>query len=216
MKSKAAKICIAAGIVCIIGALSLFLYNIYTSHKAGVLSQKAVNGIKEAISSSRSVNNGSESGGNKSAGSSGNDSAETSSEESKDGEKSTVTVNGEEYVGYISIPSLALELPVMAQWSYEKLNVSSCRYSGSVETDDLVIAAHNYSSHFGFISKLAAGDRVSFIDINGIQTDYGVVLSDTLSPASVSDMTAGEYDLTLFTCTETGLARVTVRLNKAS
>ena len=126
----------------------------------------------------------------------------------------TLTVKEYEFIGYLSIPALRLNLPVMAEWSYENLNVSPCRYSGSPATDDFVIAAHNYSSHFGFISSLSIGDTVSFTDVHAKQIDYKVELIDTLSPTAVEDMTAGEYDLTLFTCTYSGQARVTVRLNR--
>ncbi len=55
---------------------------------------------------------------------------------------------------------------------------------------------------------------VSFTDVHSKQINYRVELIDTLSPTAVEDMTAGEYDLTLFTCTYSGQARITVRLNR--
>ena len=55
---------------------------------------------------------------------------------------------------------------------------------------------------------------MSFTDIRGKQTDYRVELIDTLSPTAVEEITAGEYDLTLLTCTYSGEARVTVRANR--
>ena len=60
-----------------------------------------------------------------------------------DTEMTQVTVRGNSYVGYLSIPALGLELPVMADWSYKRLRTAPCRYSGSTKTDDLVILAHN-------------------------------------------------------------------------
>lgn len=56
--------------------------------------------------------------------------------------------NGYEYIGYLSIPSIGLALPVMKQWSYAGLKIAPGRYSGSLYTDDLVIAGHNYNRHF--------------------------------------------------------------------
>ena len=102
----------------------------------------------------------------------------------------------------------------MSDWSYEGLNLSPCRYSGSVETDDLVIAAHNYDSHFGRISESSKGAQVLFTDLNGSTERYEVVLVDTLNPVEIEKMTSGDYDLSLFTCTPSGMARVTVRCDK--
>ena len=58
-------------------------------------------------------------------------------------EEATVTVGGYDYIGYLSIPSLSLELPVMAEWDYARLRVAPCRETGSVKDQNLVIAAHN-------------------------------------------------------------------------
>lgn len=125
-------------------------------------------------------------------------------------------INGHAYIGYLSIPKLELELPVMADWSYSKLQIAPCRYTGSVRGEDLVIMAHNYASHFGGISKLSEGDSVIFTDMDGIVTAYEVVVQDILDPYAVEEMTSGEFDLTLFTCTYGGKSRVTVYCDRAS
>lgn len=131
-----------------------------------------------------------------------------------DKEMTVVEIKGEKYIGYVSIPELNLELPVMADWSYRKLRKSPCHYTGSTKTDDLVIFAHNYSRHFGKLNRLSLGDEVIFTDMNGVVIEYQVVDTDELSPYAVEEMTAGEYDLTLFTCTYGGRARVTVRCDR--
>jgi sortase A len=105
---------------------------------------------------------------------------------------------------------LELELPIMSSWSYGKLRLSPCRYTGSLRGEDMVLMAHNYKSHFGTISQLKLGDEVRFTDMDGKTTVYTVVGTDVLDPSAVEVMTAGEYDLTLFTCTYGGASRVTV------
>ena len=45
-------------------------------------------------------------------------------------------------------------------------------------------------------------------------TEYRVVVLDILSPDAIEEMTAGDFDLTLFTCTYGGQSRVTVYCNK--
>ena len=97
--------------------------------------------------------------------------------------------------------------------SYPQLRIAPCRYYGSTKTGDLVIAAHNYSRHFGNIRNLSAGDEVYFTDMDGEITAYEVAEVDTLNPTDVEEMTDSGYALTLFTCTYGGQSRVTVRCN---
>jgi sortase A len=128
----------------------------------------------------------------------------------EDKKMTEVEINGNLYIGYLSIPALNLELPIMSTWSYPQLQIAPCRYHGSIRGEDLVLMAHNYKSHFGTISNLTLGDEVIFTDMDGKVTRYVVVGKDVLDPSAVEVMTAGEYDLTLFTCTYGGASRVTV------
>lgn len=122
-----------------------------------------------------------------------------------------VTVNGYDYIGYLSLPSLGLELPVMSEWSYARLKIAPCRYTGSVYSGDMVLAAHNFSSHFGRLSELSPGDAVIFTDAEGNVFAYEVADAEILPPTAVEEMTAGEWPLTLFTCTYGGRTRLTIR-----
>ena len=124
------------------------------------------------------------------------------------------TVDGVDYIGVIAVPSLSLELPVASEWSYERLKTSPCRYSGSVYSGDMVLCAHNYSSHFGQIKTLKPGDAVVFTDVDGNVYNYEVAELETLQPAAIDEMKSGEWDLTLFTCTIGGQTRVTVRCDR--
>ena len=128
----------------------------------------------------------------------------------EDKKMTEVEIDGNLYIGYISIPALNMELPIMSNWSYAQLRIAPCRYNGSIRGEDLVLMAHNYKSHFGPISRLELGDEVFFTDMDGKITSYVVVGKDILDPTAVEVMTAGEYDLSLFTCTYGGASRVTV------
>ena len=130
-------------------------------------------------------------------------------------EMPTQTVNGWDYIGYLSIPSLELTLPIQSQWSYEGFRVAPGRFAGSTYSKDLVLAAHNYPQHFGHIGDLQPGDTVCFTDMDGHVTHYRVAALETLAPEDVEGMLSGEYDLTLFTCTVGGKSRVTVRCTEA-
>lgn len=124
------------------------------------------------------------------------------------------TIDGQQYIGILEIPSLGLELPIISQWSYPALNIAPARYVGSAYQDDLVIAAHNFKSHFGRLNTLAQGDRVIFTDVDGNVFVYEAQLIETLRPQAVEEMCSGEWDLTLFTCTVGGKYRVTVRCSR--
>jgi len=122
-------------------------------------------------------------------------------------------INGFPCIGYLTIPDLSLELPVITDWNGWKLRNAPCRFTGTLKGRDLVIMAHSYASHFGKLSTLTEGAAVQFTDVEGNLWNYEVVLLDVLEPTEVEEMTAGEYDLTLFSCTPSGKQRVTVRCN---
>lgn len=121
------------------------------------------------------------------------------------------TVEQRRYSGVLSIPALDLSLPVAWDWSFPTLKTSPCRYAGSLSTQDLVIAGHNYPSHFGRLNELEPGDSVQFTDLTGRVLSYTVVELETLEKTAVEEMTSGIWDLTLFTCTVGGSARLAVR-----
>ena len=123
-------------------------------------------------------------------------------------------IDGYGYIGFLGLPMLELELPVMADWSYPQLQIAPCRYSGSIFTDDLVVMAHNYPKHFGNLRQVHYEDIVTFTDMDGTVIEYQVVALDVLDPTAVEEMTAGDYDLTLFTCTYGGENRVVLRCDR--
>lgn len=122
-----------------------------------------------------------------------------------------IIVEGDAFCGKVIIEKLSVELPVYDEWSYSRLKTAPCRYTGSIDTNDIIIAAHNYKSHFGSLKTLRAGDEVKFIDAYGKVHLYAVQEIVTLDGTAVSDMHDGGWDFTLFTCTKGGEQRVTVR-----
>ena len=123
-------------------------------------------------------------------------------------------IDGQTYIGVLEIPALSLTLPVISEWSYPRLKIAPCRYTGSVYLDNMVIAAHNYQSHFGKLGTLSPDDDVTFTDVDGNVFVYKVVEIETLLPHAMEEMTTGDWDLTLFTCTIGGQSRVTVRCER--
>ncbi|MCD7732193.1 MAG: sortase, partial [Oscillospiraceae bacterium] len=187
----------------LIGALSLYLYNRQDAERAATASTEAEEKLSDAMLSASSSD------------------FELSVEEDDNGNAYSVVsldVDGDSYIGVLSIPSFGLELPVLSEWSYAGLKNSPARYTGSASAGNLVICAHNYERHFGNIKDLDIGAEITFTDVTGTVYEYEVIEVENLQPTAISEMIIGDWDLTLFTCTRSGQARVTVRckLAKAS
>lgn len=130
--------------------------------------------------------------------------------EPTDPKMKAVEVDGYLCVGYVSIPRLELNLPVQASCTDENLKVSPCLYSGTTMEDDLVLAGHNYRRHFGPIRRLKSGDDVVFVDMEGNVIHYQVTAVDAVPPTAVEEVTSGQFDLALVTCTYGGETRLVV------
>lgn len=187
------------GAALVLAALSLFLFNQREDRQAGEAAGNILCQIVEEIEQPESTDIA----------------QEPSYPDPYDTEMTVTEIDGYGYVGYLSIPAIDIELPVMSQWDYERLKIAPCRYTGSTKADNLVIAGHNYTRHFGQLKELAEGDKVLFTDMDGTVWVYEVVVVEVLAPTAVKDMTASGYDLTLFTCTYGGASRVTVRCDRA-
>jgi len=203
MPKKAGIIFVTLGVVLILSALLLFLYNGLEDRRAGQQAESLMNEIHSAMTEETDpttkpteieIEIGIEI---------------TEPIETLPAEMPVLMIDGYDYIGYLSIPDLELELPIMAEWDYSRLKIAPCRHFGSSRTDDLVIAAHNYKTHFGSLSKLKSGAEVIFTDMDGIENRY-VLMKDpeTLAPDAVDAVQNSGYDLVLYTCTPGGATRV--------
>lgn len=199
MRRKLGTLLVAIGFVLILGSLALFLSNYREQEEAGELSAQAMPKIVEVIHLRQEQPE---------------NQTEPVHQYVEERRMEPVTVDGNEYVGFVGIPALEKELPIYSQWSYHNLKYAPCRYWGDMYTEDLVVMAHNYATHFGGLADLRAGDTVTVTDMNAVTFTYQVVAVEALDPYATEDMLSGDYDLTLFTCTYGGRSRVTVRCDK--
>lgn len=185
MPKKSGVILISLGAVLILAALLLFLHNRSEDRRAGQEAESLLEDARSAMA------------------------ADTDPEPQEElAEEITY-----DYAGVIAIPDLSLELPVIDQWSYARLKVAPCRQSGAAADGDLVIAAHNYKSHFGYLDRLEPGASVIFTDMEGTVYRYAVEEIRQLEPEDAEDVSSvfsSEYPLVLYTCTPGGKARVAV------
>lgn len=131
-KPSLGTVCIVLGVLLMLAAGGLYAYNRYEDAHAGAEAQTVVQDLEEKVVEKTET-------------------AAESTPEEMTAELPSVFVDGYDYVGVLTIPALDLRLPVMQDWSYPKLKIAPCRQYGSSRTNDLVIAAHNYETHFGKI-----------------------------------------------------------------
>lgn len=190
MRRKVAITLMSVGIIFIGFAVGLLFYNNYENKKAQENSDALMESIRLNI-------------------------AESEQKEQIidpfDEELTTKEINGYDYIGYISIPALNVDLPVMSDWDYGRLKIAPCRYYGSTKTDNLVIAAHNYIVHFKYLNRLNVGDKITFTDMDAVVHKYKVDLVEQLLPTDVDKVKDSGNDLILYTCTYGGAKRIVVR-----
>ena len=124
-------------------------------------------------------------------------------------------IDGMDCVGILQLPTLDKEFAIISELTMDNLGYAPCRYHGTPYMNNLVIAAHNFYSHFTQIRNLEQGDRVTFIDMDGNVFDYTVEMNGVLDPYEVDKMINSEWDLSLFTCTFDSASRYTVRCMRA-
>ena len=185
MPKKSGVILISLGAVLILAALLLLLYNRSEDRRAGQEAESLLEDVRSSMAANADP----------------------------DPQEEPVEEITYDYAGVIAIPDLSLELPVIDQWNYARLKVAPCRQSGAAADGDLVIAAHNYKSHFGYLDRLEPGASVIFTDMEGTVYRYAVEEIRQLAPEDAEDVSSvfsSEYPLVLYTCTPGGKARVAV------
>ncbi|MBO5340798.1 MAG: sortase [Oscillospiraceae bacterium] len=192
MSKKKGVAILATGVLLVLLSLTVFLYNQVQDQRAGQLAQTKLEALQTAMNYSVGLT------------------LEQQQIPSSSIPQNAIELDGERYIGYLSIPALELELPVMSDWDYEKLKSAPCRQFGSAKTNDLVIAAHNYKKHFARLTTLKQGEGVLFCEVDGTVHSYTVERVDTLKPTEVDRVKNSERDLVLYTCTYGGKARTAV------
>ncbi len=192
---KFGTICMALGCIMILGAIALYSWNQAEDSRAGERAAQVVEQLME--------HQATEAAG-----------VQSTIADPYDPAMTEVVIDGNAYIGYLQLPNKEELLPVMTDWTYPKLQIAPCRFYGSTKTDNLVIMAHNYPKHFGDLKDLQPGETIQFLDMDNILWKYEVIATEVLNNQAVEEMTAGEFDLTLFTCTYGGESRLTLRCDR--
>lgn len=120
---------------------------------------------------------------------------------------------GYEVIGVVGLPDLGLSLPVLADYTQDLLAVAPCCYTDDLvlEPGQLVVAGHNYRTHFGRLGELAPGSRITWQNLDGVTYTYTVTEVTEIDAGDREALEQGDWDLTLFTCDVTRTRRILVR-----
>ena len=173
------RLCLMLGSALVLAAVCLYVYDRLEDARAGAQAASAVSRLRQsqsiaAVSETEQPADSAES--------LPTEDAESGPESASEPPASSVE---REYLGVLTIPALGLELPVQTEWSKANLKVSPCRQCGSTAGGDLVIAAHNYKSHFGRLSRLSEGSVHSGADCAGLARRTRSPAGGRLSPRAL-------------------------------
>lgn len=197
MKLKKGTIMMWMGTALLLAALALFCYNTMEDRSAGATAQATVTQLLAVIPETPQRKSVSD------------------PYDTPEREMEKITLDGLDYIGLLTIPGQGLELPIAAAWDDETLKAAPCRYSGSLEGNDLVLCGHNYRRHFGRLENLRIGDAVLFTTVEGNRLSYQVSSIEAVQPTDMESMVLSGYPLTLFTCTYSGQTRLAIRCEKS-
>ena len=128
--------------------------------------------------------------------------------------------NGETYVteATLNIPALGINYPVLSETSEELLKVSLNKFWGPApnEVGNYCIVGHNYTNKkmFGKLAEIENGNTVELTSTNGEVVTYVVYNKYIVEPddvACTSQLTNGQREVTLITCTNHGKQRLVVK-----
>ena len=136
------------------------------------------------------------------------------------------TKDGDEYstVALIKIPSIKVEYPVIysdntsSKTMEDLLKISVVKYWGpdANQPGNFCIVGHNYHNKkfFSKVAELKNGDKIYITDKNNKTLEYKVYDKYVVDPDNLkctSQLTNGETDITLITCTMSGKQRTIVK-----
>ena len=189
MGKKKGTILMVTGLLLIAAALFLTLFNIYDSKRAGQEAEQVVGQIIGKIEQAQQEKQEQSEAG-----------VDVTPDYELDSaiEMPSVKVGEFRYIGLLEIPALNRQLPIMAECTDRGLRKAPCCYTGSVYEDSMVIAGHNYLSHFAGLRGLPLGSEVYFTDMEGNR--YALEISDLRYKKHADQTTLQSCDaaLTLF------------------
>ena len=123
-----------------------------------------------------------------------------------------------EVIAILNIPTLEIEYPVFSSTSKELLKISLNKYWGPNpnKPGNFCILGHNYNDEkfFGKLNRIEKGEKIKLTDMYGVTLEYIVYDMYIVEPEDTScttQLTNGETEVTLITCTKDFKKRFVVK-----
>ena len=125
----------------------------------------------------------------------------------------TASWEGYDIIGILSLPDLGLTLPVLGAYQEDLLKAAPCVFAGSWENgpQGLVIAGHNYQTHFHNIGSLTPEAKISFQALDGTLYPLQIAQIEEIGADEPDKLDAAAWDITLLTCNPDRSKRILVR-----
>lgn len=199
MRSRTAIIFILLGAVLILSACALGVYYLYEDHRAKENAALILTMIEPSVEAAVYEP----------------EDERTSPSQMEEDAQSTIRFEEDELdvIGILTLEKLDIRLPVLSEYRAQNLKITVCRYEGDyfAQSGKMVIAGHNYKSHFGKLSQMTEGDIVIFTNIYGNEYQYYVTDIIEIDGTDTDALVEGDWTLSLFTCAFDRTKRIVVR-----
>lgn len=171
MNRKVTNVILVLGIMLVASAIGIFGYRMLAEHNAASLSDKIVKSMTDIIPQY--------------------DADDPRATGTGQDPLPMIEVEGVSMVGYLEMPSLGKKIPV-ADAYYDGDHLAFLD-SGSPVKGHFVIGGSETDGGFACLKDLKPGDKVTFVDANGVRYDYKVS-----GMGSVKEITDLDHDLVMY------------------
>ena len=179
---------IGIGLLLLLSGAGLIGYNIYEDYRSGHAQEQILNQL-DADHSGKSM-------------------------EAYSSRFGTTQIDGNDYMGVLSIPSLGRRYPIQSTWSSQNMKMTPCRWSGSIESNDLILVGHAYQSQFASLHQLKVGEMIILADMRGHQFLYQIIEVETVNSNELQPVDTTDWNLQLYTYAPDGRSGVAVFCNR--
>ncbi len=199
-RQQIGNVFIVIGVLCVLFAAGFAVHNYIEDQNAGSESAAAVDALAQMFEESEAVVTAARENG------------DDVSDSLLDATNETFEIDGVSYIGLLLVPQLGLTLPVQTFLTEAALKSTPCVYGGTVAAGDLIIAGHNYNSHFTNLRTMAVGEVLYLQLADGVTYGYQLIETEIINETEVSVLEEDTgWDLTLFTCYTDNTYRVVLR-----
>ena len=175
-RGKFSRLCICLGLILILGAGALLLWQNNREKSARVdaaaILQKTLSQLPPAVDAVPEVR-----GNNR---------------------MSSRQIDGVDVIGVLEFPLQGRTLPLAGDWNTNRVSYMPCRFTGSIYDSSLIIGAVDGQDQIPFAGTLEVGDEVVLTDMEGGRYHYSVAAIHHAKHATRNKLQQGDYPLTVF------------------